>query len=294
MPPRVWKGDKKLRLLRFTRNDSAKSFSDLLLTGLATRFYVRWKASSKLTITSLILFSIYLLYFPSRTFSEELIVAAASDLTFAFNEIGKNFESETGNQVIFSFGSTGMLAEQIRHGAPFDIFAAADDRSIMSLKNENLLINDSIRHYAAGKLVIAYNKNTKLITSLEDLQLKEIKNITIANPDHAPYGIAAKEALVKAGLWNKLKQKIIFGENVRQALQFIQTGNVEAGIIAMSIAGVREINYVLIDEKLYPPINQTMAILKNTPKQKVARKFIDFICSKKGKTILEKFGYKTE
>ena len=241
---------------------------------------------------SLILLIVFLIFSITQAFPEELLVAAASDLTFAFNKIGKIFESETGNKIIFTFGSTGMLAEQIRHGAPYDIFAAADDRYIMSLRNENLLINDSVRHYASGKLVIAHNKNIKQITSLKDLQLKEIKYIAIANPDHAPYGIAAKKTLARSALWDKIKNKLIFGENVRQALQFIQTGNADAGIIALSIARVPEVNYIAISEELYPPINQTMAILKTSQREKPAREFIDFLFSQKGRAVLEKYGFK--
>jgi len=263
-------------------------------TDLKTCFYIFYKDLSMLIITRITLTLLFLLFPLSAAFSEELLVGAASDLLFVFSEMGKTFESETGNRIIFTFGSTGMLAEQIRQGAPYDIFAAADDRYIMGLKNQNLLKNDSIRNYAGGRLVIAYNKNVKPVTTLRDLLVKDIKSIAIANPDHAPYGIAAKEFLIRAGLWDKIKSKLILGENVRQALQFIQTGNADAGIIALSIAKVPEVNYITISEELHPPINQTMAILKDTSKQKVAKEFIDFVCSKKGKAMLEEYGYKTK
>jgi len=306
MPPRAWKGEKKLvnqKPISFSKGEIGflifmdMSLSEnhvcrnrplgLLLTGLKTCLY-------SFKISSFILTIVFLVIFLSHAFSEELLVAGASDLIFVFNEIGKNFESQTGNKVIFSFGSTGMLAEQIRLGAPFDVFAAADDKSIERLKNQALLKNDSIKLFAIGKLVIGYNKNIKSISEIKDLLSDNIKRVTIANPDHAPYGMAAKEALIKAELWDKLEKKLIFGESVRQSLQFIQTGNAEAGIIALSIAKVPEINYSLVDENLYPPINQTLAILKGSKREKLAREFINFICSKKGKIILERYGFKTK
>ena len=235
---------------------------------------------------------VFLVIFLTPAFSEELLVAAASDLIFAFSEIGKNFEAETGNKVIFSFGSTGMLTEQIRHGAPFDVFAAADDKSIMELSSKNLIKENSTKFYAKGQLVVVFNKNIKSIRDIRGLESKETKRISIANPDHAPYGLAAKQALIREGLWNKLQPKIILGENVRQALQFVQTGNAEAGIVALSIAKVPEVNYFLVDENLYPLIKQTIVILKRSGKKKLAKEFVDFALSKKGKIILERFGYK--
>ncbi|OGW23049.1 MAG: molybdate ABC transporter substrate-binding protein [Nitrospirae bacterium GWC2_46_6] len=242
--------------------------------------------------THLLLTFVFILLLLAPAFSEELLVAAASDLTFAFVEIGKQFEKDTGNKVVFSFGSTGMLKEQIRFGAPFDVFATADEYYITKLKDENLVKMDSIRIYAKGKLVIATNKKKKQIKDLHGLLSGEIKRIAIANPDHAPYGIAAKAALIKAGLWDKLKGKFIFGENAMQALQFVQTGNAEAGIIPLSIAKVPEINYELVNDRLYLPITQSIAILSKSKKEKSGIKFIDFLCSDKGRAILKKFGYK--
>jgi len=245
-----------------------------------------------ITKSHLFLTFVFILLFLTPAFSEELLVAAASDLVFAFDEIGRQFEKDTGNKVVFSFGSTGMLTEQIRLGAPFDVFAAADGNYITKLKNEGFVRMDSIKIYAEGRLVIATNKMKKPVKDLSGLLAVEIKRIAIANPDHAPYGIAAKAALIKARLWGKLKEKMIFGENARQALQFVQTGNAETGIIPLSIAKVPEINYELINDTLYPPITQSVAILSNSKKEKTGIKFIDLLCSDKGKEILKKFGYK--
>ena len=245
-----------------------------------------------ITKSHLLLTFVFILLFLTHAFSEELLVAAASDLVFAFDEIGRQFEKDTGNKVVFSFGSTGMLTEQIRLGAPFDIFAAADEHYIDRLKKENLVQMDSIRVYAEGRLVIATNKKKKPVKDLNGLLSGEIKRIAIANPDHAPYGIAAKAALIKARLWKKLTEKMIFGENARQVLQFVQTGNAEAGIIPLSIAKVPEINYELINDTLYPPVTQSIAILSKSKKEKTGIKFIDLLCSDRGREILKKFGYK--
>ena len=221
----------------------------------------------------------------------EIIVAAAADLYSAFTEIGKMFENETGNKVVFSFGSTGNLTTQIEGGAPFDIFAAADVAYIERLKEMRLLINDSVQLYAQGRIVLAVNRNSGLkIENLSELLDPRIKHVAIANPVHAPYGLAAKQALQSLGVWEAIQPKLVYGENVRQTLIYIQRGEAEAGIVALSVASVPEISYLLIDDKIHKPLNQALGIISSTRKEKTAREFIGYV-NTKGRPVMKKYGF---
>ncbi len=225
--------------------------------------------------------------------AEKLTIAAAADLSFAMKEIGLSFEKETGVKPVFSFGSTGMLTKQIEEGAPFDVFLAADMKHIDELKNGGYVIPESVIVYARGRIVLASNKSIGRVT-LKDLlnpEMKQIKKIAIANPAHAPYGIAAMEALNKAGVWDKIKDKIVYGENIRQTLQYVQTGDAQAGIIALSIADVPEIVYTGIDSSLHNPITQAAAIVRTTKQEKAAKEFIGFIKGPVVRRILKKYGF---
>jgi molybdate transport system substrate-binding protein len=223
---------------------------------------------------------------------EELTVAAAADLQFAFSEIGALFEQETGHKVTFVFGSTGQLAQQIENGAPFDLFAAANISFVDDLANKNLVMPDSMALYARGRVVLAANKASGVqAVTLEDLLSDKITTIAIANPEHAPYGVAAKEALQSAGLWEQVRPKLVYGENVRQSLQFIQTGDAQAGIVALSVANVPEINWILIDDSLHNPLNQALAIVTSSSHRDLAREFAAFINGPSGRPIMQKYGF---
>jgi molybdate transport system substrate-binding protein len=222
----------------------------------------------------------------------ELTVAAASDLQFAFTEIGLLFEQETGHKVTFVFGSTGQLAQQIENGAPYDLFAAANIAFVDGLDEQNLLISDTVALYARGRIVLAVNKDSGLqAVALEDLLSDTITHIAIANPDHAPYGTAAMQALQTAGIWEQLRPKLVYAENVRQTLQFIQTGDAQAGIVALSIANVPEVNWVLLDEDLHNPLDQALAVVASSKHPEVARQFAAFINSPSGRSIMQKYGF---
>lgn len=229
---------------------------------------------------------------PSYLNAAELTVAAAADLRFAFAEIGRAFEQETGTTVTLSFGSTGLLAKQIEQGAPFDVFAAANISFLDKLRARGLIINDSRQLYARGRIVLAVNKKTQLhVTQLSDLTLPDIKAIAIANPQHAPYGLAAQQAMAKLGMWDRVRPKLVYGENIRHALQLIQTGNAEVGVIALSVANVQEINWTLIPDDLHAPIDQALAIIKGTKMEVQARRFIHFVNQPAGRLIMKKYGF---
>ena len=228
----------------------------------------------------------------SKSAGAPITVAAAADLQFALTEIGKLFQAETGRKVVFTFGSTGTLAKQIENGAPIDVFAAANVQFVDDLRAKGMLIRDSQQLYAVGRIVLASNKKSGVAArDLGDLARPEVKKIAIANPEHAPYGAAAKQALEAAGLWEQVKPKLVFGENISQALQYVQTGNAEAGIVALSVANVPEIDYVLIDESLHKPLKQALAVVSSTKQEETSREFIAFINGPKGRTIMKKYGF---
>ncbi|MBI5469217.1 MAG: molybdate ABC transporter substrate-binding protein, partial [Deltaproteobacteria bacterium] len=215
-----------------------------------------------------------------------LTVAGAADLAFAFREIAKNFEQETGVKVVLSLGSTGMLARQIEKGAPFDIFFAANSKYIDELDRGGYVIPDTIEVYATGRLVLAVNRASGVVAKdLKDLLDPRIKKVAIANPAHAPYGVAAMEALKSAGVWDRIKGKLVYGENVRQTLQFIQTGNAGTGIVALSVADLPEISYTMIDARLHNPIKQAAAVVKTTGEEKRSREFLKYVLGPKGRPI---------
>lgn len=225
-------------------------------------------------------------------FDETISVAAAADLQFAFTDIADLYEQQTGRKVILVFGSTGQLVQQIENGASFDLVASANIEYIDRLVNQGLAISDSADLYARGRIVLAVNKKAGIqAVTLEDLLSDDIQFIAIANPEHAPYGLAAKQALESLGLWEKLQQKLVYGENVRQALQFVQTGDAEAGIISLSVANVPEITWTLIDESLHKPLDQALAILTTCKNPALAEDFIAFINGAEGRPIMRQYGF---
>jgi len=223
----------------------------------------------------------------------ELTVAAAADLQFAFTDIGALFERECGCKVTYVFGSSGNLATQIENGFPVDVFASADVGYVDGLREKGLLLDDTQQLYAVGRIVLAVSKDSGVqATSLRDLLKPEVTRIAIANPDHAPYGVAAMQALQSERLWEELKPRLVYGENVRQALQFIQTGDAQAGIVALSIADVPEVSYTLIDDSLHEPLRQSMAVLRRTPQERLARDFVGFVNGPEGRPIMNKYGFR--
>jgi molybdate transport system substrate-binding protein len=222
----------------------------------------------------------------------ELTVAAASDLTPAFEEIGRAFEAGEKVKVVFVFGSTGMLTRQIENGAPFDLFAAANVSYIDQLEQKGLTIPDTKRIYARGRITLWTTANSPLpIEQIRDLARSDVHRIAIANPDHAPYGQAAREALESAGLWDAVKPKLVYGDNIRQTMQYAETGNVEVAIVALSLSVQSKGRWVLVDEKLHKPIDQGMAVIKGTKNELAARAFSDFVTGDKGREILKQYGF---
>ena len=224
--------------------------------------------------------------------ADELHVAAAADLIPAFEEIGKEFESTHKTKVLFSFGSTGLLSRQIENGAPMDVFAAASIDFINQLEQKDLIVPDTKAIYARGRITLWMPKNSSLkIEKVTDLTRSEVKRIAIANPDHAPYGKAAQEALQKAGVWEQVKPRLVYGDNIRQTLQFAETGNVDVAIVALSLSKQSDGQWTLIPQELHNPIDQGLAVIKGTKNESAAREFASFVTGPQGQGVLAKYGF---
>lgn len=222
---------------------------------------------------------------------KEITVAAAASLTKAFTEIGTAFENANNCKVTFSFGATGTLSEQIVNGAPFDVLAAADESTIEKLDKSGNIISDTKQPYAVGRLGIATLKTNSIkVNTIEDLLKPEIKKIAIANTETAPYGMAAKQAIEKAGLWEKLEPKLVYGKNISDTLSLVTTGNAEAGFVSLSLKN-DTLNFTIVDSNMHEPIRQAMAVVKNAKEEEMGRKFIEFVKSKDGQEIMSKYGF---
>jgi molybdate transport system substrate-binding protein len=227
----------------------------------------------------------------ARAARPELLVAAAADLMFALREIAPLFEREHRAKVTLTFGSTGQLAQQIQEGAPVDVFFAANVAYVEELRTKGAVVPNTVEPYAQGQIVLATEKSRPALSTLNDLTRDDVKRIAIANPAHAPYGMAARDALVSAGVWSQVQPKLVYGENIRQALQFLQTRNVDAAILALSIAEVPEVRYALIDQGLYKPIVQAAAVTTRSRRPDLARAFIRFVNGAQGRPIMKRFGF---
>ncbi len=223
-----------------------------------------------------------------------LRVAAASDLAVAFAEIGKDFEAETGRRVEFSFGSTGLLAKQIARGAPFDVFAAANESSVDEVVKSGACSAETRVAYAEGRLAL-YCGGRFPVHGLRGLVDPAFRKIGLANPEHAPYGRAAREALVKEGIYEAVKGKLVFGENVQQALQFAQTGNADCAVVALSlVAGRAEGRFVPVAPELHSPLIQTMALCgggAGGTDREISRRFLAFVSGPRGHAALWRRGF---
>lgn len=221
-----------------------------------------------------------------------LTVSAAADLNYAFQEIGQLWQQETGNTVVFNFGSTGQLAQQIERGAPVDVFAAANKIYIEELEKKALIIPETKAIYGRGRITIWTKQDSQLkIQDIKDLMQPAVKRVAIANPNHAPYGVAAREALQSAGIWNTVQSKLILGENVRQTQQYAETGNVDVAIVALSLSVNKLGRWELIAQEQHQSLDQMLAVVKSTKHEAHARQFAAFINNVTGRQIMRKYGF---
>lgn len=226
------------------------------------------------------------------------VIAAASDLQFAVEEIAAAFQAETGKAVRLSFGSTGNFARQIREGAPFQMFMAADEKFIFDLHAEGFT-KDEGELYALGRIVIIAPTGSPLAAdgTLDDLKAAvadgRLTKFAIANPEHAPYGQRAKEALTHVGIWEAIQPNLVLGENVSQAAQFALSGSSGGGIIALSLALAPEIEalgaHALIPEEFHAPLLQRMVLLNDAGR--VAQEFYAYMNGDSAREIMRRFGF---
>jgi molybdate transport system substrate-binding protein len=224
---------------------------------------------------------------------DPLQVAAAADLAFAFKDLGASYEKSTGQKVVFSFGSTGLLGKQIAEGAPFDVFAAANVSYADEAVTAGACLGDSKALYATGHLVLftpgeaAFHPRT-----VGDLTDPRITKIAIANPEHAPYGKAARQALERVGVWEAVKSKMVYGENVQQALQFAQSGNADVALVAMSLAIVTPGDWVAVPGELHDRIDQALVVCtRGKAGVDAGRRFTAFVSSADGRAVMRKYGF---
>lgn len=226
------------------------------------------------------------------------VIAAAADLKFAVAEIAAAFKADTGKEVELTFGSTGNFATQIRQGAPFQMYMAADQKFIAELHAEDLT-RDEGTLYAEGRVVIMVPHGSKLKPDAaldhlaEMIDAMSLTKFAIANPEHAPYGKRAEEALRHRGLWGKIQPSLVLGENVSQTAQFALSGNADGGIIAYSLALAPEVaaqgEFALIPQGWHEPLLQRMVLLKNAGP--VAEAFYAYMQSAKARGIMVKYGF---
>jgi molybdate transport system substrate-binding protein len=225
--------------------------------------------------------------------SGEITVAAAANLTDAFTEMEKAFTSQTGIRVRMSYGATSDLARQIENGAPFAVFASADVEHADKLNSEGLLVPETNHLFARGRLVLWIPPHSPFtLNRIEDIARPEIERIAIAKPDIAPYGRAAVEALRALNLWTQIEPKVIYGQSVAQAKQYAATGNAEAAFIPLSLVKQGDGQTIEVDERLHQPLNHSIAVIRDSPHQEAAKRFVAFVLSPEGQTMLERYGYK--
>jgi len=234
---------------------------------------------------------------PLAVHAESLTVAAAADLTFAFREVAAEFHKQSTEQLRISYGSSGNFFSQLKNGAPYDVFFSADVQYPQKLAEAGLVEPGTIYKYAAGKIVIWVPTASKLDLSrgLGVLLDPGIHRIAIANPEHAPYGRAAVAAMQHEAIYDKVKDKLVMGEDISQTAQFVESGNADAGILALSLAlapPMRERGrFVIISPDKYPPIIQAACVIRATKQLELAKRFLEFMKQPATVAKMEEFGF---
>jgi molybdate transport system substrate-binding protein len=222
----------------------------------------------------------------------EIVVAAAANLTDAFEELGRRFTAQTGVRVTFSFGATADLARQIENGAPFDVYAAADASHVDALAQKGLLADGARAVYARGRLVVWLPPGSSLqIARVEDLAGAGVSKVAVAKPDVAPYGQAAVESLRALNVWQQVEPKVVYAQSVAQARQWAASGNADAALLPRSLVKEGEGRFIEVDGRLHTPIEQAIAVVGASQKLDAARRFVEFVLSEEGQSVLKSFGY---
>jgi len=215
-------------------------------------------------------------------------VFAAASLKNALDEVAATYSTKP----VIAYGASSALARQIENGAPADVFFSADVGLVDRLVQRGLIIPETRAIYGQGRIVLATARSAGArLTDLRQLGEPRVRHVSIANPVHAPYGRAAEQALRAVGLWDSVKPKLVYAENVRQALQYVQTGAVETGIVALAIASVPEVEWVTIDPALHAPLNQAAGVLRRSGRPELGTALVQFINGTEGRPIMKRFGF---
>ena len=234
---------------------------------------------------------------PTVAQAGEVTIAAASDLNFAIKEVIEEYEKQSGHKVKLSLGSSGNFFAQLQQGAPFDLYFSADIGYPRKLEEAGLTVPGSLYRYAVGRVVVWAPKNSPLDVTKGLTVLREpaIRKIAIANPKHAPYGRAAVAAMEHEQIYGDVKDRLVLGENISQAAQFIESGACDVGIIALSLAMAPAMksagNYWEIPADHHAPLEQGAVIMKQSKNQDVAKQFLEFIKGERGQEIMIRYGF---
>ena len=249
--------------------------------------------------TKKILLLILALTLLPQLIAQEIKVAAAADLNYAIKDLAARYQKKTGNNVALSIGSSGAFYSQIQNGAPFDVYLSADLDYVKKLAAAGKIDTASVRDYAIGRLVLWLPNSSKL--DLQKLKMDalldpSVNKIAIANPDLAPYGRAAKAALEHFQIEGLVKDRLVIGENVSQAAQFVQSGNAQAGLIPLSLALAPAMKdagkYWEVPQDAYPEIRQGAGVVSSSKNKKAAQAFLDYLGSPEGTAVLEQYGFR--
>jgi molybdate transport system substrate-binding protein len=219
-------------------------------------------------------------------------IAAASDLQAAFLEVGKEFTAKTKIAPEFQFSSSGLLAKQIEQGAPYFLFASANKEFTEQVAKSGRCDAQTKQLYARGRIVVWTAPHEPAPKTLDDLARPEFAKIAIANPEHAPYGLAARQALQKAGVWDRVAPRMVLGENVSATMLFAKNGDVDAAIVALSLAVVTKGGSTLpVDPALHEPLDQQLIVCGTGSESDDARQFAAFLASREGREIMTRYGF---
>ena len=219
-------------------------------------------------------------------------VAAASDLARAFADVGAEFEKKTGIKPVFDFSSSGLLAKQIEQGAPFFLFAAANKSFVDQVVKSGKCDPATAGLYSRGRVVLWSKHGAP--AKIEDVADPKYKRIGIANPDHAPYGKAAQQALQKAGIYDRVKDRLVLGENISATMTYAKEGSVDVAFVALSLAIATDANlYSPVALDLHDPLEQTLVVCGKGAEADAARQLADFITGEAGRGIMERYGFST-
>ena len=230
---------------------------------------------------------------PTASSQQELTIAAAANLTAVFQKLGHQFETETAIHPVFSFASTAQLAQQVENSAPFDVLAGADAAHIDELDRKGFLVPGTKAVYATGILALWIPPHSgAAVSRVEDLTSPEVRVIAVANPELAPDGRASIESLDRAGILANVKSKIVYAENINMARQYGISNNADAVFTAYSLVLHEGGTVIKVDEKLHHPIAQELGIVAKSKHQDAARKFVAFLLTGAGRSVLMSSGYR--